>query len=221
MTTYVLVHGAWYGAWAWDRVVPLLEKTGARTVVPELSAGAEVGLDDHADEITAVLESIDDDALLVGHSYAGLVVRQAADQRPDRVRHIVLVEGWAGPGGSSLFGLAPDWFAERLQPTAVDGELPTLPASLLGVEDVDDVRWVEQCMRTHPLRTFTDPTRLTGAVDQIPGTGIYGRSTPLPFADLARALGYRTVPMDGPHSVMITDPELLADLLLEVRRLEA
>ena len=54
--TYVLVHGAWHGAWAWDRVVPLL---AARTVVPELSGG-NVGLEDHVDQVVAALETVDD-----------------------------------------------------------------------------------------------------------------------------------------------------------------
>ena len=159
--------------------------------------------------------------VLVGHSYAGLVVRQAADRRPDLVNHIVLVEGWAGPDGTSLFGMAPDWFNQALRATVVDGLLPPVSAALLGIDDPDDARWVEERLRPHPLRTFNEPTRLTGAVDRIPGTAVYGRSARLPFADLARALGYRTVPIDGPHDVMITDPRTLTESLLGVRKSEA
>ncbi len=216
MTTYVLVHGAWHGAWAWDRVVPLL---AARTVVPELSGG-NAGLEDHVDQVVAALATTDGEVILVGHSSAGLVVRQAADRRPDLVNHIVLVEGWAGPDGTSLFGMAPAWFSEALRATAVDGLLPPVSAALLGISDPGDARWVEQHLRPHPLRTFVEPTRLTGAVDRIPGTAVYGRSARLPFADLARALGYSTVPIDGPHDVMITDPRTLAESLLRVRKSE-
>ncbi len=216
VTTYILVHGAWHGAWAWDRVVPLL---AARTVVPELSGG-DVGLEDHVAQVVATLATAGDKVVLVGHSYAGLVIRQAADQRPDLVDHIVLVEGWAGPDGASLFGMAPAWFTQALQATAVDGLLPPVPAALLGIDDPDDARWVEERLRPHPIRTFAEPTRLTGAVDRIPGTALYGRSAKLPFADLARALGYRMVPIDGPHDVMITSPRALAHLLLAVQKQE-
>lgn len=73
--------------------------------------------------------------------------------------------------------------------------------------------WLEERLRSHPVRSLTEPTRLTGVVDRIPGTAVYGRSSPLPFADLGRALGYRTVPIDGPHDVMITDPRMLAGIL--------
>lgn len=212
MTTYVLVHGAWHGPWAWDRVVPLLD---ARTVVPELSGDS---LEDHVDQVMGVLGTMDDDVVLVGHSYAGMVVRPAADRRPERVARIVLVEGWAGPDGRSLFELAPAWFTDALRATAVDGMLPPVPAAMLGVEDPDDARWLEERMRAHPLRTFEEPARLTGAVDDIPGTALYGRAATLPFADLGHALGYRTVPIDGPHDVMITNPEGLAEALREVRK---
>ena len=216
VTTYILVHGAWHGAWAWDRVVPLLP---ARAVVPELSGG-DVGLADHVAQVVAALATASDEVVLVGHSYAGLVIRQAADQRPDLVDHIVLVEGWAGPDGASLFGMAPAWFTQALQATAVDGLLPPVSAALLGIDDPDDARWVEERLRPHPLRTFLEPTRLTGVVDRIPGTAVYGRLTKLPFADLAHALGYRMVPIDGPHDVMITDPSTLAHLLVAVRKPE-
>ncbi|MFC9969470.1 alpha/beta fold hydrolase [Spirillospora sp. NPDC127200] len=217
MTTYVLVHGAWHGAWAWERVVPLLD---APAVVPEL-AGGDVGLTDHADQIVTALKAVEDEVVLVGHSYAGLVVRQAADRLPDRVRRIVLVEGWAGPDGVSLFDLAPDWFREALLRTEADGRLPAVSPALLGIEDPADAQWVAERMRPHPLRTFTEPARLTGAVDRIPGTALHGSAAQLPFADLGRALGYRTVAFDGPHDVMVTDPAALAAALREVRKPEA
>jgi pimeloyl-ACP methyl ester carboxylesterase len=211
--TFVLVHGAWHGAWCWDRVVPLL---GESVVTPELRLGG--GLDDDVKDVITALDGCEGEVILVGHSYGGLVVRQAADQRPEKVGHLVLVEGWAGPDGSTLFDLAPDWFEGALRSlTGADGLIPPLPPQQVGVEDPDDVRWMEGLLRPQPLRSFTEPTRLTGAVDRIPGTAIHGRSQQLPFADLARALGYRTVAMDGPHDMMVTHPRPLADLLLDVR----
>jgi pimeloyl-ACP methyl ester carboxylesterase len=212
--TFVLVHGAWHGAWTWDRVVPLLGQVVGQVVTPELRLSGS--LDDDVKDVVAALDSCDGEVILVGHSYGGLVVRETADQRPEKVGHIVLVEGWAGPDGSTLFDLAPAWFEEPLRSLAVDGLIPPLPAQMLGVEDPEDARWMEVLFRPQPLRTFTDPTRLTGAVDRIPGTAIYGRSQKLPFADLGRALGYRTVAMDGPHDMMITHPEDLAGHLLDV-----
>ncbi|MGK5555537.1 alpha/beta fold hydrolase [Actinomadura kijaniata] len=223
MTTFVLVHGAWHGPWAWDRVVPPLRAAGARTLTPDLSAVRDVGLRDHVQIVAAALDTVPDgeDVVLVGHSYAGLVVREAADTRPGAVGHVVLVDGWAGPDGSSMFGLAPDAFAEAVRAAAEaygDGwRVPSPPPERFGITGADDAAWLAERLLPQPLRTFTEPTRLSGAVDRIPGTAICCRPPTYPFDRFAEAVGYRTVPLDGPHNVMLTHPETLARMLLQER----
>ena len=209
MTTFVLVPGAWHGSWAWERVVPLLPNA----VAVDLTLDRDVGLRDHVDEVVAVVDALDDpDVVLVGHSYAGLVVRQAADLRPERVAHLVLVEGWAGPDGASLADLAP--FMDRVWAAVRDGwRVPVPDSATFGVTDLGDA----SRLRDHPLRTFTEPSRLTGAVDRIPGTGVHCRPEVLPFARIAKQLGYRQVALDGPHDIMLTDPGAVAGVLLELR----
>lgn len=118
MTTFVLVHGAWHGPWAWERVVPLLSAAGARTLTPTLGAGDDHGLHDHAAAVVAALDTVRDEVVLVGHSYAGLVVREAADARPGAVGHVVMVDGWAGPDGAGMFDLAPDPFVQLARTAA-------------------------------------------------------------------------------------------------------
>jgi hypothetical protein len=71
------------------------------------------------------------------------------------------------------------------------------------------------------LRAFTEPTRLTGAVDRIPGLGVCCRPEQMPFAAIATGLGYPTAVIDGPHDVMLSHPERLAELLLQGRRTSA
>ncbi|MFF6888434.1 alpha/beta fold hydrolase [Streptomyces sp. NPDC012421] len=221
MTTYVLVHGAWHGPWAWERVTPLLHATGARTLTPDLGASGDRGLHDDARTVAAALDSVpeDEELVLVGHSYAGLVVREAADLRPGAVDHLVLVDGWAGPDGASLFALAPEAFVTAIRAAASgDGwRIPPPPPAAFGVTDTDDAAWLADRLVPQALRTFTEATRLTGAVDRVPGTAIHCRPAAYPFDRFAAALGYRTLPLDGPHDVMLTDPERLVRLLLDGR----
>jgi hypothetical protein len=65
------------------------------------------------------------------------------------------------------------------------------------------------------VRTFTEQTRLIGAVDRIPGTAICCRPAVFEFAAMGRQLGYRVQTIDGPHDVMLTDPDRLATALTE------
>ncbi|MBB5776906.1 alpha/beta fold hydrolase [Nonomuraea jabiensis] len=217
MTTFVLVSGAWHGPWAWDRVVPLLERSGARTITPDLTHTPGTGLHDHVEQVLAALDTAPDDrTVLVGHSYAGLVVRQAADLRPERVHHVVLVDGWVGPNGAGMFTLAPDAFVQVIRASADGGLIPAPAPERFGTTDPDDAAWLRERLRPQPLRTFTDTTRLSGAVDRIPGTGIFCRPQTFPFERFAESVGYRTIPIDGPHNVMLEHPEPLTRLLLDV-----
>ncbi|MGW2779867.1 alpha/beta hydrolase [Streptomyces populi] len=221
MTTFVLVHGAWHGPWAWDRIVPLLHAAGARTLAPDLGTVGDRGLHDDARTVVAALDTVrrEGELVLVGHSYAGLVVREAADARPDAVGHIVLVDGWAGPDGSGMFTLAPDAFVDAIRTaaeTSGHGRLvPAPPPEAFGIVDADDTAWLAARLLPQPLRTFTEATRLTGAVDRIPGTAVHCRPGTYPFDRLGEAVGYRTRALDGPHDVMLTRPEPLARMLME------
>lgn len=222
MTTFVLVHGAWHGPWAWDLVVPLLHAAGARTLTPDLSAVGDHGLHDHARNVVDVLDSVapDEDLVLVGHSYAGLVVREAADARAGAVDHIVLVDGWAGADGASMVSLAPEAFVTAVRAaakTAGDGwRIPAPPPLAFGIRDTDTATWLASRMLPQPLRTFTEPTTLTGAVDRIPGTALYCEPLTYPFDRFGAGVGYRTRALSGPHDLMLTHPETLARILLEV-----
>lgn len=202
---------------------PLLHAAGARTLTPDLSTPEDRGLHDHAEEVVAAIDKAQDDdqLVLVGHSYAGLVVREAADARPDAVGHIVLVDGWAGADGAGMFSLAPDTFEQTMRAAADthgDGrQIPAPPPAAFGIVDPDDTAWLAPRLLPQPLRTFTEATRLSGAVDRIPGTAIYCAPLTYPFDRFGKAVGYATLALNGPHDVMLTDPEPLARLLLEFR----
>jgi pimeloyl-ACP methyl ester carboxylesterase len=223
VTTFVLVHGAWHGPWAWDLVVPLLHAAGMRTLTPDLSTAGDHGLHDHAETVVAALDTVpeSDEVVLVGHSYAGLVVREAADARPEAVGHIVLVDGWAGPDGSSMFSLAPDTFVAAVRMAAGTlgngRRIPAPPPAAFGIVDPDIAAGLAARMLPQPLSTFTESTRLTGAVDRIAGTAIYCRPQTYPFDRFGEDLGYQTLALDGPHDVMLTNPEPLVRMLLDTR----
>jgi pimeloyl-ACP methyl ester carboxylesterase len=225
VTTYVLVHGAWRGAWCWRDVAAPLRSAGHAVFIPTLVGLGEragefrpdIGLRAHVDDVVDALEGEDlRDVVLVGHSYAGLVVREAADRAPERIARLVLVDGWAGPDGASMDSLAPAFFRHWVESVTEDGAIPVPAARTVGVTDPHQVALLESRSTPQPRRTFSDPTRLTGAVDAVPCRAVV--CTPpggIPFAGWAREFGWKTVELESRHDAMITAPAALAGLLLE------
>ncbi|MBL8675455.1 MAG: alpha/beta fold hydrolase, partial [Rhodospirillales bacterium] len=98
---FVLVHGAWHGAWCWQRLTPLLAARGHWSYAPTLSGcgertaeiGPHITLDTHIDEIVQLLYAHDlRDVVLVGHSYAGAVISGVADRVPQLLRRLVYLD---------------------------------------------------------------------------------------------------------------------------------
>lgn len=80
--TVVLVHGAWHGAWCWERVVAGLEARRVPAVAVDLPGHGDdprpLGdLHDDAASVGAVLDGLEPPVVLVGHSYGGVVVTEA------------------------------------------------------------------------------------------------------------------------------------------------
>ncbi|MBW5482359.1 alpha/beta fold hydrolase [Streptomyces bambusae] len=228
MTVYVLVHGAWHGGWCWRRTAELLRRAGHEVHTPTLTGlgerahlvGPGIGLRTHVDDLLGVLRYEDlRDVVLVGHSYAGLVVREAADRMPERVSRITMVDAWAGQDGQSLEDLVPGFFRDWIESATVDGLIPPSPAAAVGVTEPDQVAWLEARLTPHPRRTFSEPTRLSGAVDAIDCRAVLcSPNGPMPFPRLAEENGWASTVLDVGHDAMVTAPQALAEILLQDAR---
>ncbi len=93
MATYALLHGAWHGAWCWERLTPELESLAHRVIAMDLPIDdSSATFDDYADVVCAALADVSgDDLVLVGHSLAGQIIPLVAARRP--VRHLVYLCG--------------------------------------------------------------------------------------------------------------------------------
>ena len=115
MATFVLVHGAWHGGWCWRKVAPLLRRAGAAVYAPTLSGlggrahlrsrlpAAAFDLDLHIADIVGLLEAEElEQVTLVGHAYAGMVISGAAELCPQRLAHLVYLNGVVPQSGESM-----------------------------------------------------------------------------------------------------------------------
>lgn len=107
--TFVLVAGAWHGAWCWRRLIPLLEAQGHRVLAPELPGTgasrvdpAAVSLESWARGVAELTAAQTEAVVLVGHSRAGVVISRAAELAPQNLRTLVYLAAYLLPAGGSV-----------------------------------------------------------------------------------------------------------------------
>ncbi|MFD0025685.1 alpha/beta fold hydrolase [Streptomyces sp. NPDC058382] len=240
MSTYLLVHGAWHSGQSWERVVPLLTSAGHRALAPSLTGygdrahllSPEVGLDTHVDDIVGLIIEEDlTDVVLVGHSYAGLVISSVANRVPDRIAHLVYLDAMVPEHGETAVDAQPitqvmiDDAAKSDTPWRIP-PLPEFPApvGLFGVTDPADVARLRAMLSDQPVLCLQQPVQLDNpAVHAIQRTHIHCT------AGVPEGITRRPIPPIQPngtaaqvwelptgHDCMITMPRELTDLLLKL-----
>src|SRR3954447_13339907 len=108
MTSYVLVGGAWIGAWAWRDVERHLRAQGHDVYPLSLTGlaerkhlgGPETNLETHIADVVNLLDAEDlREVVLVGHSYACIVVTAVADRVPARLKTLAFCDAAPVPNG--------------------------------------------------------------------------------------------------------------------------
>ncbi|MDR7303786.1 alpha/beta fold hydrolase [Haloactinomyces albus] len=233
MSTFVLLHGAWHGGWAWQRVVPLLREAGHEVYAPTLTGVSDrahlltpsVGLSTHVQDVVALVEAYDlHDVVLVGHSYAGQVVTGVADRIPERVSKRVHLDAFVGDDGDAAIDLLPSTVAGHYR-DSVSGPgfgwlIPVRSLTKLGVSEQADLEWLTPRLTPHPWLTYTEPLRLAGNLGAVPAAFVECTDWMRvfqPHAEKAAARGWPVQHIPTGHEAMVTAPKELADVLLEVQ----
>lgn len=109
MASYVLVHGAYHGAWCWYKVKPSLETRGHDVTTFDLPAHgidmtppASVSFDDYVTQVCDAIDHLEESIILVGHSMAGMVITQAAERRVDAIDTVVYLTAYLPADGESM-----------------------------------------------------------------------------------------------------------------------
>ncbi|WP_406689610.1 alpha/beta hydrolase [Saccharopolyspora sp. ID03-671] len=242
MSTFLLVHGAWHTGHAWDRVVPLL--SGHRVLAPTLTGYGETahlltpetGVRTHSDDVVRLILDEDlHDVVLVGHSYAGLVISDAANQVPERISQLIYLDAMVPEDGETAADVMPQAkkaidFALRSEsgfrvPPPVDGFASATGEGLFGVTDPDDLAWLRSMLSDQSVGALQQPVRLDNpATRAIPRAHIHCTDVPEDFdrrpVPSVQPNGSPAVVHELPtgHDCMITMPGEVARLLVDLAR---
>jgi len=240
MATYVLVHGAWHTGECYSEVAKFIRAAGHTVYTPTLAGNrpADSKMTGLNEAIASVVDVFAEhritDAVLVGHSYGGMVITGAADRVPEgSVRRLVYWSAFVPNDGESLEDIVPgrgfEAHASMRQP---DGGLlmdfTFFREFLMNDADIELARACFAKLNNHPHQTMQDKLKLSKNPSEMP----LGRSYIYCDADMAspqsaggwhprfsEKLGvYRFVPMAGGHEVCYTNPDLLAKKILEAGR---
>lgn len=159
MTDYVLIPGACHGGWYFDGLAAGLRAAGHRVLAPTLTGVAErahlahagANLETHIADVLADLAAHRvTDAVLVGHSYGGMVITAVADRAPQQVDSLVYLDAFVPSDGESCWMLVTDelraWYADV---DATGYGVPPLP-------------FFDERATAHPLPSLMQPVRLAG-----------------------------------------------------------
>jgi pimeloyl-ACP methyl ester carboxylesterase len=244
MSTFVLVHGGFYGGWAWQRVARLLRADGHEVYTPTLTGFGErshllsrsVTLDMHIQDVANLLRYEDlREVILVAHSYGGMVITGVADRLLDRVALLVYMDAHIGANGKSsldlLSGGTSDTLDDMSETTADDDQwlLPPLPPDATGIVSAEDLAFIGDKMGPLPLPILSHKLRLSHDLPHcLPHAYIrctdrsgllkYFPSDPLmPFyAQIASEPGWTIRDLASGHDPMVTHPRELAAVLSEL-----
>jgi len=229
VTTFALVHGAWHGAWCFERLAPALEALGHRVVAVDLpSDDSTATFDTYADIVVAALEREADEPVVVGHSLAGLTIPLVAARRP--VRRLVYLCALVPVPGRTFIEqrrdldtdvLYPDYLAGMSAPDArgrrhwIDEEL----ARALLYKDCDAGAASAAIERLRPqAQTPYDAPCPLDSLPRTPATYIVCGEDRLVNPDWSRRvaherLGADLIDLPGSHSPFLSRPNELAVLL--------
>jgi hypothetical protein len=233
--TFVLIHGAFVGGWCWRRVARVLQNKGHWVFSPTLAGvgdrlhllNKDTSLGTHIFDITNMIKWEElTDICLVAHSYGGFPASGALELIGRSVSSIVWVDAVIPENGEKLIDIALEATRKAAMTAIESGDLTLrAPPAALFLVNERDVAHVDSKMTPHPVATYCQPIKLSGAREKIVKK-TYIRCVRFPNPTFDRALAFcKADPTwttientTSGHVIMLDEPEWLSDQLLQAAR---
>ncbi|MFK0151645.1 alpha/beta fold hydrolase [Streptomyces sp. NPDC090499] len=227
--TVVLVHGAFGDSGMWKGVIARLQEQGYTTVA---AANPLRGLESDAQYVATVTAAVDGPVVLVGHSYAGAVITRAA-RDASNVEALVYVAAFQPAEGESALENASRFPGAKMGPdTTVATEYEGEPELRILPEHYRDVIAGDLPTGTTGILAVTQrPVRVQALTAELAGTPAWRtlpswavvatRDNAIPVRAqefMAERAGSHVVRLEASHAVSISQPDAVADLIVEAAK---
>ena len=233
--TFLLIHGAWHGAWCWHKLIPLLEAGGSRVIAPDLpSMGADttpaavITLDYWTQFVARILEREREPVILVAHSRGGIIASQVAELAPARIRHLVYLAAYLLPSGAKLADAAREdagsLIAANMIPAAsgltCTVRAPAIRETFYGSCSDEDFEFARSRLTPEPLKPLVTPLQLSAAqFGQVPRAYVETTQDRVISLESQRRM-QAALPcapvftLESDHSPFLSQPEALGRILI-------
>jgi pimeloyl-ACP methyl ester carboxylesterase len=230
--TVVLVHGAFADASSWNGVITRLQKQGYTVVAPALGMR---GLASDSAYLAGLLSQINGPVVLVGHSYGGAVISNAATGAKN-VRALVYVNGFATENGEVLSTVEKGSTDSALNPALKQFTFPTgngttgiellvdpakFPAVFGGDLPPEEAALLAATQRPIAASAFSEPAG-PPAWKSIPSWAVVATGDKAAGTDVTLSMAKRAnaaiTEVDGSHLIMVSQPDVVTDVILKAVR---
>lgn len=231
---FILIHGAWHGAWCWQRVHPLLTQMGHQVMMPDLpSLGqdqtplTEATFASGVEHICDLVNRSSEPVILVGHSLGGMYISQVAEKCPEKIRWLTYLTALLPQDNESVMAIQaanqhPDLFSlVTFDDSSMRLRLPE--ALSLFYHDClpADVQRAARLLKPQPLVPFHAPVTLSDRYARVPRAYLACSNDRVLVPELQERF-YTTTPCEhvrvlpSGHSPFFAVPTQLAACLAEL-----
>jgi pimeloyl-ACP methyl ester carboxylesterase len=236
--TFVVVHGAFQNARAWDDVVRRLKRAGHKAIAVDLPGRGGVDakaqtLTGYRDVVMNVVNAQPEPVILVGHSFGGMTISEVAEAAPARIKRLVYVAAYLPRNGESLqslsgedhdnkftkanFVVAPDYSTASVLPR---------DAAMIFANDAKGAKQtaIASALMPEPLAPMAGPSTVTpekfGTVAKAYVFTLRDNAVSLPLQHrmVARTPVAHSYEIDTGHSLFMTQPARLTAILIRAAR---